>query len=158
MHVIFLIVHDIISLPPVSQVLLELSPDTSVPVCPDVPLVFTCNATQLGVLQWFRNDTPFFSIDNNGGIILDAPPDGLQVDYSVQTGPTTADFISTLTVDNATLVGGSEICCGQTTSFANCTNVTLIGKAIYFRIEIVYLHIILCGFPVMHLIQNILLV
>ena len=117
-------------LPPVSQVLLESSPDTSVPVCPDVPLVFTCNTTELGVLNWFRDGTAFFSIGIDGNTNLDVSPDGLQVvANSVQsTGPTTANFISTLTVDNATLVGGSEICCGQTTSFDNCTTVALLGK------------------------------
>ena len=37
---------------------------------------------------------------------------------------------SPLNVDNATLVGGSEICCGQTTSFfTDCANITLSGKA-----------------------------
>ena len=110
--------------------LLESNPDTSVPVCPGVPLVFTCNATELGVLRWFRDGTQFFSVANDGSITLDDPPDGLQVVVnSVQsTGPTTADFISTLTVDNATLVGDSEICCGLSTSFDNCTTATLIGK------------------------------
>ena len=117
-------------LPPVPQVLLESNPDTSVPVCPDVPLVFTCNATELGVLNWFRDGTAFFGIFNDGSIILDDPPDGLQVVVnSVQsTGPTTTDFTLTLTVYNATLVGGSEICCGLTTSFDDCTTVALLGK------------------------------
>ena len=118
-------------LPPVPQVLLESSPDTSEPVCPDVPLVFTCNATELGVLNWFRDGTSFFSIAIDGSIILDTPPDGLQVVVnSVQpTVTTTTDFNSTLTVDNATLVGGSEICCGQTSPFTDCAGVTLLGKA-----------------------------
>ena len=117
-------------LPPVPQVLLESDPDTSVPVCPDVPLVFTCNATELGVLNWFRDDTAFFSIAIDGSITFDDLPDGLQVvNNSVQpTVLATTDFISTLTVYNATLVGGSEICRGQTTSFDNCTTVALLGK------------------------------
>ena len=86
--------------------LLESNPDTSVPVCPDVPLVFTCNATELGSLAWYRDGTPFFTINIVGGI-TSTPPDGLQVvDNSVQrTGPL-ANFISTLNVDDTTLVGG----------------------------------------------------
>ena len=126
------IIHDIISIHAVPQTFLESDPDTSVPVCPDVPLVFTCNATELGSLSWFRDGTAFFTINIDGSITLDTPPDGLQVvDNSVQPTVTTAtDFNSTLTVDNAALVGGSEICCGQTISlFADCANVTLLGKA-----------------------------
>ena len=43
--------------------------------------------------------------------------------------PTIADFISTLTVDDTTLVGGSEICCGVLTLLDDCINVTLLGEA-----------------------------
>ena len=130
-HVIF---HDKDYLPPVPQVLLESDPDTSVPVCPDVPLVFTCNATELGSLSWYRDGAAFFSINSAGGT-TGTPPDGLQVVINSvrQSGPnpTNADFISTLTGDNATLVGGSEICCGVLTLLDDCINVTLKSKLIW---------------------------
>ena len=127
-HVVF---HDKDYLPPVPQVLLESDPDTSVPVCPDVPLVFTCNATELGSLSWYRDGASFFTINTAGGT-AGTPPDGLQVAVdSVQPTGAIADFISTLTVDNATLVGGSEICCGVLTSFDDCINVTLKSRLIW---------------------------
>ena len=93
----------------------------------------------MGSLAWYRDGTPFFIINIVGGT-TGTPPDGLQVAVSsVQRTGATANFISTLTVDIATLVGDSDICCGLLTLFDDCINVTLIGKATYFRIEIVYL-------------------
>ena len=86
----------------------------------------------MGALNWFRDGAQIFSIEVDGSISLDDLPDGLQVvDTNFQpTNTTSTDFNSTLTVDNATLVGGSEICCGQTASlFADCAGVTLLGKA-----------------------------
>ena len=114
--------------------LLESSPDTSVPICPGVPLVLTCIGTELGSLSWYRDDgTSFFTINNFGGItgsMLNTPPDGLQVVVNSfqPTGPTSANFTSTLTVDNATLVSGSEICCGVRPQIEDCRNVTLKSK------------------------------
>ena len=110
--------------------LLESSPDTIVPICPGVPLNFTCIGSELGSLSWYiDDDTAFFTINNFGGT-TGTPPDGLQVvDTSFQpTGSTSANFNSTLTVDNATLVSGSEICCGVIPQIVDCRNVTLKSK------------------------------